>query len=385
MEKSALKSPRLLSLDIFRGGTVALMILVNNAGDSKHKYSQLNHSEWNGFTLTDLVFPCFLFMVGVSIVFAMERKKKEGNHGKIILSAFKRMVWLILISWAILLFVKHQVPDDVTTITAKAGYLLTHLRIPGVLQRIGVVFFLTTILYLKTSSKSQNIVLAAILVGYFVLLCFVPVPYADYPSLAPADNWGAWIDRAVFGTTHLYKIQWDPEGLLSTLPSIASCLIGVRAGEWLKRNNVEPGDKVSWLFVYGIGAIVLALFWHIFFPINKKLWTSSYVLLTGGIALNVLAFTYWLVDIKGRQRFTWPLVVFGMNALMAYIVSDIIRAVFNMMTISGMDGMVFIQNRLVAPCFSSPYNASLAGSIVIVLLCWLPMYVLYRRKIYIKV
>ncbi|MES2276095.1 MAG: DUF5009 domain-containing protein [Bacteroidota bacterium] len=385
MEKLKIKTPRLLSLDVFRGGTVALMILVNNAGDSKHKYSQLNHSAWDGFTLTDLVFPCFLFMVGVSIVFAMERKKKEGGHSKIILGALKRMVMLILISWAILLFLKHQVPEDAITITAKISYLIANLRIPGVLQRIGIVYFLTTLMYLKTTAKSQNILLATVLLGYFILLCFVPAPGIGYPSTEPATNWGAWLDRAVLGTNHLYKIQWDPEGILSTFPSIATCLIGVRAGEWLKRNDVTPGDKVSWLFVYGVAAVVLALFWHIFFPINKKLWSSSFVLLTGGIALCILAFNYWLVDVKGRQRFTWPLVVFGVNALAAYIVSDLIRALVNMIPVGGVGALVFIQTRLIAPCFASPYMASLAGSVVIVLLCWLPMCYFYLKKIYIKV
>ncbi|WP_316812035.1 DUF5009 domain-containing protein [Pedobacter heparinus] len=379
-------SPRLLSLDIFRGATVALMILVNNAGDSKHKYPQLNHSKWHGFTLTDLVFPCFLFMVGVSVVFALDKKKAIlTDHKKIIADAFRRMTLLILISWAILLFLKHDIPADIESYQAKISYLAAHLRIPGVLQRIAVVFFIVSLLYLKTDQRFRSYLLIIILLGYYIILCFIPAPGLTYPSLEPETNWGAWLDQLILGTGHLYKVTWDPEGLLSTLPSIATCLLGVQAGSWLKRKDIDTGAKVSWMFVYGITAIVLGLFWDIFFPINKKLWTSSFVLYTGGMAIAALALIYWLVDIQGRKRFTWPFVVFGRNALAAYILSDIIRAVFNMVPVGGMGGMEFIQTRLISTLFSSPYNASLAGSLLFVLLCWLPMYWLYLKKIIIKV
>lgn len=360
--------------------------MVNNAGDSKHKYPQLNHSSWHGFTLTDLVFPCFLFMVGVSVVFALDKKKTvRTNHKEIIAGAFRRMIVLILISWAILLFLKHDIPSHIESYTGKISYLAAHLRIPGVLQRIAVVFFIVSLLYLKTDQKFRDYLFITILLGYYIILCFIPAPGLAHSSLDPETNWGAWLDRIIFGTDHLYKLTWDPEGLLSTFPSIATCLLGVRAGAWLKRSDIDAGEKVSWMFVYGIVAIVLGLFWNIFFPINKKLWTSPFVLYTGGMAIIALALTYWLVDIQGRKRFTWPLVVFGVNALAAYILSDIIRAIFNMVPVNGMGGMDFIQSRLISPLFSSPYNASLAGSLLFVLLCWLPMYWLYLKKIIIKV
>jgi predicted acyltransferase len=202
------KSPRLLSLDVFRGLTIAAMILVNDPGDWGHIYAPLEHSEWNGCTPTDLVFPFFLFMVGVSIVYSMESKKANGaGHSKIILTALRRAVTLILITYA-------------TQLIFRWTFDIAHLRLPGVLPRIALVYFICTILYLKTSQKTRDWIFAGVLIGYYIIMTFIPVPGVGYANLNPETNMGAWLDRLVFTTDHLWRSSrtWDPEGLLGTLP-----------------------------------------------------------------------------------------------------------------------------------------------------------------------
>lgn len=344
------------------------MILVNDPGDWGHIYAPLEHSKWNGCTPTDLVFPFFLFIVGVSIVFAMERKvANPANHGKLILGALRRGALLIVISLVMHLILH---PD------------LAHLRFPGVLQRIGVVFFICAFLYIKTSQKVRDWLFVIILISYYAIMAFVPVPDTGIPSLLPATNMGAWIDRVVFSTNHLWSEShtWDPEGLFGTLPAIATGLFGIRVGTWLKRKDKEDSVKVSWMFTYGVLAVVLGLIWDMFFPINKALWTSSFVLYTGGWATIALAFSYWLIDVQGRSRFTGFFLPFGANAITAYVLSAFIPHYTNLIHIGGSS----IYQMLFEPYYS-PYNASLAAAIVMTLFIWVIMWVLYKFKIIIKV
>jgi predicted acyltransferase len=362
------KSPRLLSLDVFRGITVAAMILVNDPGDWGHIYAPLEHSKWNGCTPTDLVFPFFLFIVGVSIVYAMESKAAiAANHTKMILNALRRGVTLIVISMVI-----HMILHP--------GF--THWRFPGVLQRIGVVFFFCALLYIKVSQKTRDWLFVILLVGYYLLMNFVPVPDTGYASLEPATNMGAWLDRLVFTPNHLWSEShtWDPEGLLGTLPAIATGLFGIRVGSWLKRKDRDDAVKVSWLFTYGTLAVILGLIWDLFFPINKALWTSSFVLYAGGWATIGLAFAYWLIDVQGYKKGIGFFVPFGANAITAYVLSDFVPHYYNKITIGGKSiyELVFVPN-------FSPLNASLASAIVMVLLLWVLMWILYIRKIIIKV
>jgi predicted acyltransferase len=363
------KSPRLLSLDVFRGLTVAAMILVNDPGDWGHIYPPLEHSKWNGCTPTDLVFPFFLFMVGVSIVYAMETKKEvTANHTGLILSALRRtFILLVVLGWGVhLLF--H--PD------------LSHLRFPGVLPRIAVVYFISTVLYLKTSQKTRDWLFAILLIGYYLAMNFIPVPGIGPANLEKATNLGAYIDRAVLTTNHLWSDSktWDPEGLLGTFPAIATCLFGVRLGSWLKRKDREDGIKVSWLFTYGVLAVFAGLVWNLFFPINKALWTSSFVLYAGGIATLGLTLAYWLIDVQGYKRFTSFFVPFGANAITAYVMADFIPFFL---------GKIKIGNGGIYQAFFMPYlspvNASLASAIFTVLVIWVIMWILYRFKIIIKV
>jgi predicted acyltransferase len=370
-ENSQLKThnSRLLSLDFFRGITVAAMILVNNPGDWGHIYKPLEHSVWNGCTPTDLIFPFFLFIVGVSIVYAMETKAATpANHSKMLWSAFRRMVVLIVISLA-------------TQLLFHPGF--EHLRFPGVLQRIGVVYFICTVLYLKTSQKTRDWLFAILLIGYYVLLVFVPVPDTAVASLEPQTNMGAWLDRLVFTTNHLWSEShtWDPEGLLGTLPAIATGLFGIRVGSWLKRKDRDDGIKVSWLFTYGVAAVVLGLIWDLFFPINKALWSSSFVLYAGGWATIGLALSYWLIDVHGHIKLASLFVPLGVNAITAYVLSSYIpHYIINKIRLGGKS----VYQTIFEPYFI-PYVASALSGVLLVVIIWGLMRVLYARKIVIKV
>jgi predicted acyltransferase len=316
-QNSRPRRTRLRSLDVFRGITVAAMILVNDPGDWTHIYSPLEHSKWNGCTPTDMIFPFLLFIVGVSIVYSMQRKAANpDNHVRMLLGAFRRGIILILISLGIQLIL-HPGFD--------------HLRFPGVLQRIGVVFFICAFLYIKTSQRVRDVLFVLILIGYYVVMTFMPVPDTGVASLLPETNMGAWVDRMVFSTNHLWveSRTWDPEGLLGTLPAIATGLFGIRVGSWLKRKDPDDGIRVSWMFTYGVLAVVLGLIWGLFFPINKALWTSSFVLYTGGWATIALAFSYWLIDVQGYRAFTGIFIPFGANAITAYVLSDFVPHYIN--------------------------------------------------------
>jgi predicted acyltransferase len=365
---SKTQTSRLLSLDVFRGITVAAMILVNDPGDWGHIYAPLEHSKWNGCTPTDLIFPFFLFIVGVSIVYSMERKiSQPAGHAKMIWSALRRGVILIAISLGIQLILH-------------PGF--EHLRFPGVLQRIGVVFFICAVLYIKTSQRVRDWLFVILLVGYYLLMNFVPVPDTGVASLDPATNMGAWVDRMAFTTNHLWSEShtWDPEGLLGTLPAIATGLFGIRVGSWLKRKDRDDSVKVSWMFTYGVLAVVLGLIWDLFFPINKALWTSSFVLFAGGWATIALAFSYWLIDVQGYKKGVGFFLPFGANAITAYVLSDFVPHYINKISIGGTS----LYQILYQPYFS-PYNASLVAAIIMTLLIWVLMYALYIRKVFIKV
>lgn len=371
----AIKS-RLLSLDFFRGLTIAAMILVNTPGDYDHVYAPLEHSKWNGCTPTDLVFPFFLFMVGVSIVYALESKKTDSkNHRSIIFSAFRRM--LVLIGLGLLIFLFYR-PD------------FANLRFPGVLQRIGVVYFIASLLYLKTNKRTRDLLFAVILVSYYLVLNYIPVPDGHPANLIPEFNLAAWVDRAVFSTDHMYRFtkQWDPVGLLSTWPAIATALLGIRVGEILKQAGLKANEKCIRLFLIGVVAIVLGLITDLFFPINKSLWTSSYVLYSGGICTLGLMLAFWLIDVKGYKTYAWTFLVFGTNAITAYILSEIMPGLINFLRLPHnwhtISGMKYIYEVVFLPIFS-PVNASLLSACVFVILIWLIMYILYRRKIVIKI
>ena len=380
-----LNTPRLLSLDFFRGLTVAAMILVNNPGSWGNIYAPLEHAEWHGCTPTDLVFPFFLFIVGVSIAYAMGSKKQDHTaHNKTILKALKRGLTLFGLGLFLAFFPRNFSDFDFVA-------SLKTIRIPGVLQRIGVVFFLSSIVFLKFNERNIFRIIIVILISYWALMTFVPVPGVGYANLEKETNLGAWLDRSVLTEAHLWKAAktWDPEGMLSTLPAIATCLFGVLVGIYLKRKDIEPATKIAWLFSVGCLATIFGLIWDLEFPINKSLWTSSYALYTGGLATIVLALSYWIIDINHYNRFTKPFVIYGVNAITVFFVSGLMPRLVNMIKIKQADGeeigaLTAFYKTFFVPYFS-PINASLAYAIAFILFFYVILWVMYKKNIIIKV
>jgi predicted acyltransferase len=374
---------RLLSLDVFRGFTVAAMILVNNPGDWGNIYAPLKHASWHGCTPTDLIFPFFLFIVGVSISFAFETKKVlRSNHSQLIFKALKRALILFGLGLFLSLFPK------IFTDPVEA---LKTVRIPGVLQRIAIVFFISACIFIKTDRKTQLIIFISLLVGYWLAMTFIPVPGVGYANLEAETNLGAWLDRILLTEAHLWKSSrtWDPEGILSTLPAIATGLFGVLIGTWLKRKDRNDAEKVSWMFSIGFLSIIFGLIWDLFFPINKALWTSSYVLYSGGLATISLALCYWLIDVQGYRKGTRVFVVYGVNAITVFFLSGLIPRILNMIRVKMPDGseagaQIWFFKTFLTPYFS-PVNASLAWAVTFILFWLLILWLMYKRNVIIKV
>lgn len=369
-------SNRLLSLDAFRGLTVAAMILVNNPGSWAHIYPPLEHAEWNGCTPTDLVFPFFLFIVGVAIAFAYGNKKEnEAEHAQLIIRAFKRGLILFFLGFFLALF---------------PAFDFSTVRILGVLQRIGIVFFLCALLFIKTSTKTQLWVFAFILLLYWALMTFVPVPGVGAPNLAKETNLAAWVDRLIITEAHVWKSAktWDPEGLLSTLPAIGTGILGMLAGTWIKRKDKNESEKTAWLFFAGFSLSILGQIWGLAFPINKSLWTSSYVLYAGGLAMLVFTSLYWIIDIQGHKKWTKPFVAYGVNAITVFFMSAIIVKIMSRIKLDLQGEEVGLQTWLYKTLFTpwlSDLNASLAWALAFVLFWLLILWPMYKRNIIIKV
>ncbi|HEV7683157.1 MAG TPA: heparan-alpha-glucosaminide N-acetyltransferase domain-containing protein [Pyrinomonadaceae bacterium] len=366
-------SGRLVSLDVFRGITIAAMVLVNNPGSWEHIYWPLEHAQWHGWTPTDFVFPFFLFIVGVAITLAFGSRVESGRTSDLYLKIVKRT----LIIFGIGLF-----------LNALPYFSLSELRIPGVLQRIAVCYCFASLLFLNTKIRTQVGITIALLLGYWLLVKVIPAPGFAAGDLTKEGSLPSFIDRVVFGK-HVWAQAkvYDPEGLLSTIPALATTLIGVLTGSWLRAKK-SAHEKVAGLFVAGAICVAIGWAWNSFFPINKALWTSSYVLFTGGLALQFLALCYWVIDVKGYRRWAKAFEIFGLNAIALYVVADLIAVLLDLIRVSGSDGAKislgsWIFGNLFA--WASPVNASLAFAITFVLVCLGLMWILYRRKIFIKV
>jgi predicted acyltransferase len=363
-------SKRLVSLDVLRGITIAAMILVNDPGSWEYVYAPLLHAPWNGCTPTDLVFPFFLFMVGVAIAIALGKRMDSGvDTTGLVKKIIKRSAIIFLIGMLLSGF---------------PSYDLSTIRIPGVLQRIAVVYLICSLIFIKTTWVGQLRWAIGLLVAYWFMMNFIPVPGVGEPNLEPTTNLAAWLDNLLLGG-HLWSATkvWDPEGILSTIPAISTGLSGVLTGHLLK-SQLSETQKVVWLFVTGAICIFLGLFWDLSFPINKALWTSSYVLYTSGIALQCLALCYWFIDVLGYKGWTTPWVAFGMNALSAYVLSGLLARMLGLIKI----GEESLKSWIFDNWFLSwldPYNASLAFAIVFVLCLFIPSWILYRKGIIIKV
>lgn len=363
---------RLLSLDVFRGLTVAAMILVNNPGDWSYVYAPLEHAVWNGCTPTDLVFPFFLFIVGVSIAYALAEATP---------AALPKILTRSLKLFGLGLF-----------LNVFPSFNLETVRIPGVLQRIALVYLVCASLFVTTGPTTQRGLLGIFLLGYWALLTLVPVPGVGTPNLEPEANFAAWFDRLVLGEKHLWKAVdgvWDPEGLLSTVPAFATGLLGVEAGRLLRYPHGNASRKTQRLAIFGLALLVLGWLWSGVFPINKSLWTSSYAVYTAGWAALVLAGLFWVIDGRGWRRWTKPFVVYGVNAITVFFLSGLIPRMLNLIKVP-LDGQpvglqTFLYRSAIAPWFPDPYLASLAGALTFVLL-WLGILAwMYDRKVIVKV
>jgi predicted acyltransferase len=364
---------RLESLDAMRGLTVAGMILVNNPGSWTDGYPWLAHSAWNGWTLADLVFPSFLLIVGVSIDLSLSRRiAREGSGTRLVMPLARRA--LLLIALGVLL---NGFPDYSQ---------LSTLRVFGVLQRIGLCYFLGAIIFLRLGGYGQGIAVLVLLAGYWLLLAFVPVPGVGAGVLAPQGNLVGYVDEWLFHG-HLYSDGFDPEGLLSTLPALATTLVGMLAGRLL-RSRIDGRRKAVALAlvgaVLGIGGLV-ADSW---FPINKHLWTSSFVLLAGGLGLIILALCYQLVDRRGWRRVARPFVMLGSNALAVYLLSTMGARLMEMCQISAGDTCESLRLFLYERLFE-PWAGALTGSLLFAfayLLVWMiPTTQLYRRRLFLRI
>jgi predicted acyltransferase len=367
---------RLMSLDVFRGATIAAMILVNNPGDGPSSYWPLKHSVWNGWTPTDLVFPFFLFIVGVAMAFSLQNRVQRGESRQKLLL---HVLWRGVLLFAIGMFL-NGFPDR---------YHLGSWRVYGVLQRIAICYVIAAILELWFGWRQQLAVIAVCLVGYWVLMRYVPVPGLgvpthDFPILDPDRNLAAWLDRKVLAG-HLYEGTRDPEGILSTIPAIATALLGLLTGKWLRSRQSET-VKLRGLLASGVVGVAIGMVMNIWLPINKKLWTSSFVVFTAGLALIGLAICYQVLDLKRwRGRWTVPFLVFGMNSIAAYVLSEVMPAILNFRAgNTGVSWREFIYEDVLRD-FASPPNASLLYAMTYVFVCWLAMYVLYRKRIFLKI
>jgi predicted acyltransferase len=379
VDTNLLPQGRLRSLDVLRGATIAGMILVNNPGDWGKTFAPFLHAEWHGWTPTDLIFPFFLFVLGVAIplAFASRLERSGGDLRPLYLQILRRTIILFGLG----LFLAWFPFYDVNWAMA---------RIPGVLQRIAVVYLFASLAYLNLGVKGRAWLSAVILLGYWLVMKLIPVPGIEVGSIGPDGNPAAWLDHAVLGA-HVWRNApgpGDPEGILSSFPAVVTALAGVFTGEWL-RSQRDRTEKLIGLFVWGTIISAAGYFFGYLFPINKNLWTSSYVVLTAGLALLSLAVIYYFVDIQGKDRWAGPFYVFGTNAITVFVLSGLVAKLMYKIRWTGADGAtVTVKGWLYSHFFASwlpDYWVSLAWAVATIVFWWAAMRVLYQRRIFIKI
>jgi predicted acyltransferase len=369
---------RLTSLDVFRGITIAGMILVNKASLADRVYPALNHADWNGCTLADLVFPFFLFIVGVAMAFSLA-KYTAGEK-----TATPALYWRIL-SRAAILFALGLLLNGFW------NYDFSTIRIMGVLQRISVAYLLATLAVLNLPRKGQWMLVGALLIGYWLVMSLVPVPDFGAGNLTREGNFGAYIDRLILTKAHLYKgdgfnSMGDPEGLFSTLPAVATVLIGYFTGKWLRQQQIDSRTSID-MVLFGLSCLVVGQVWDFWFPINKKLWTSSYVLFTAGWALLLLAACYELIEVRQRRQWSRSFEVMGLNPIFIFVASVLLIKILVKTNVgSGENAPTtyeWINQHLFA--WAGTLNGSLLFSILTVLLWLAVAYAMYRKRWFFKV
>jgi predicted acyltransferase len=380
MTETDVRSARLVSVDVFRGMTIVAMILVNNPGSFANTYWPLQHAKWHGWTPTDLVFPFFLFIVGVAIVLALKARVDAGTPtGPLVVKVVKRSfilfgLGLFLTGYPFGLFGPRGF-----------GEFLETWRIPGVLQRIAICYMVVSLLVLFCRLRTLKMLTVVLLVGYWALMVLVPVPGLGAPDIDdPGGHLSAWIDRAVFGD-HVWQYAkvYDPEGLLSTLPAVATTLFGVFAG-LLITSGLAPVERVARLFVNGSLLVCAGFVWGWFFPINKPIWTSSYAVFTAGLAMCALALCSWFFDLRDNRRVATFFTIYGVNAIALYVGSGVLARTVAKVDVNGVSLKQLIHGHLFAS-WLPPYMASLAYALAWICGWFLVLYWMYRRRIVIKV
>ena len=379
---------RLVSLDVLRGVTIAFMIMVNNNG-GRGSWAQMNHAAWNGFTATDLVFPTFLFVVGVAIVFSTKARLARG-------ATRRQLAGHTVIRAAVLIVFG-------IVVNSFPYFHLEHMRFYGVLQRIAICYLIVGLYFLWDERVSTKIAaLAVALIGYWILVQWVPVPGAgmpgrDVPLLDRNQNIVAWVDRHLM-PGHLYenaplRDARDPEGLLSDIPALGTTLVGVLTGLWLRAER-SVRAKALGLAAGAAGCLALGYLWSIWLPLNKKMWTSSYVLVAAGWSLTAFVVFYWAIEYKGwckkgwSKGLVWPWLVFGSNAIVAYMISELMASAFDLIHFGssghGMDLLAFADTYLFS-AISDPGWRAFLYSVLYTALCFVPVWLLYRKKIFLKI
>jgi predicted acyltransferase len=365
---------RLLSLDAFRGATIAAMILVNNPGGGE-SYAQLEHAAWSGWTMTDMIFPFFLMIMGVSMQFSFARRMEEGKKN---LDAHVLRRGAMLIALGILL-------------NGFPFFDLATVRFPGVLQRIGVCYVVAGFLVLHSPFRWQVGWAVGVSAVYWAAMKLIPVPGYGSGVLQPVGNLCWYIDSSLFaGHTWAWAPApgFDPEGLLSTLPSITTTMIGVFTGRWLRGDRPKE-EKTVWMFVAGFALVLVGVVCDMWLPINKNLWTPSFAAFMGGWGLVCLAMFYWIIDVKNHAGWAKPFVIFGMNAIAMYVFSELLAVALWMVPAVGPTGARITLHDVVFTGFfaplADPRNSSLLFALVFVLLCYLLSYFLWRKRWFIRI
>jgi predicted acyltransferase len=366
---------RIISLDTFRGLTIAAMVLVNDPGSWSHVYAPLRHAEWNGCAIADLVFPFFLFIVGISVAVSFGRRIEAGEE--------KRDLYIRIVRRALALFALGLL------LNGFPYYDMSTLRVPGVLQRIAVCYLAASVIFLNTKWKGRLVWAAGLLLAYWAAMEWIPVQGAGAGHYEKGINLAAWIDGHLLAG-HMWQATktWDPEGILSTAGAISTTLFGALAGQWLT-GRAEPRDKATGLFAAGGAGAASGALWGFLMPINKSLWTSSYAVFTAGLALICLGAVYYFVDVRGWKRWAWPARVLGMNAIAAYVLAGIMARLLYLINVTGSDGSTIALKTLIYEnlflSWLGDLNASLAYAITFIGMVWICMLPLYARKLFIKI
>lgn len=404
---SAPRPARLMSLDVFRGATIAAMILVNNPGNWSAAYKPLLHAEWHGWTFTDLIFPFFIWIVGVAIPLSTARRLEQGqSRGQLLMHALRRSAIIFALGFFLNSF--GYLIDSSLFRDGFSAWLhnyATTVRVPGVLQRIGICYFLAMMIFLGTSIRGQVIWIVGLLAGYWALMIVGPLLGCGSGGLDEHGNFSEYIDNLVLnGQTigqHVWSggKTWDPEGIFSTVPAVATCLFGIMTGHLL-RSRQTPETKTAWLFVAGNLLLFAGVVMDIWLPINKKLWTSSYAVFMAGMAMNCFAVSYWLVDVQGWRKCAKPFAIYGMNAITVFMLAGLLGRLSLTVKLTNAAGektalKTYLYDHLCAPFASpdtapffgflaSPRNASLMWALIYVAGLYLVAYWMYRRKWFLK-